>query len=96
MTYPSDPMQSGIGVAAEQQYGQAPVNGKMNPLAVAGLVFGLTGCLSLLGIVFGITALRQIGQDGGRGRGLAIAGIVLGAIANGTAAILIIISFAAS
>lgn len=96
MTYPSDPSQSGVGVAGEQQYGQAPVSSKLNPLAVAGLVFGLTGCLSFLGIVFGITALRQIGQDGGRGRGLAIAGIVLGGIVNGTAAILIAISFAAS
>jgi Domain of unknown function (DUF4190) len=73
---------------------QAPTGDKMNPLAVASLIFGLTGCLSFGGLVFGISALRQIKQAGGRGRGLAITGIVLGAIVNGTAAILIVISFA--
>lgn len=71
-----------------------PANQKMNPLAVAALIFGLTGCLSIAGVFMGVTALRQIKQDGGRGKPLAITGIVLGALVNGTAAILIIISFA--
>jgi Domain of unknown function (DUF4190) len=34
-----------------------------------------------LGLVFGIVALRQIARSGERGRGLAIAGIVIGGLA---------------
>ncbi|WP_345439267.1 DUF4190 domain-containing protein [Actinoallomurus vinaceus] len=67
----------------------------MSGLAVASFVFGLTGCLSLFGVILGISALRQIKRDGDRGRGFAITGIVLGGICNGTAAILVIASFAA-
>ncbi|MCO6007573.1 DUF4190 domain-containing protein [Actinoallomurus purpureus] len=66
----------------------------MSGLAVAGFIFGLTGCLSLFGVILGISALRQIKRDGDRGRGFAISGIVLGGICNGGAAILIIVSFA--
>lgn len=80
-----------------RQYGPSPAdvstNDKMNPMAVVSLVFGLTGCLSLFGIVAGVPALRQIKQEGGRGRGLAITGILLGAIVNGGAAILTALSF---
>lgn len=44
--------------------------------AIAALVFGIIGGV-LLGIIFGIVSLRRIGKRGTRGRGLAIAGIVL-------------------
>jgi hypothetical protein len=67
--------------------------GKTNPLAVAALIFGLTGCLSFFGLVLGVTSLRQIKRDRGKGRGFAIAGIVLGGVINGTAAILVAVSF---
>ncbi len=66
---------------------------KMSGLAVASLIFGLTGCLSIGGVILGISALREIKRDGSRGRGLAITGIVLGGLINGAAAILIILSF---
>jgi hypothetical protein len=67
----------------------APVAPRNNPFAVTALVLGLTQILLLLtvfgnilcaipAIVFGSIALRQIGERGERGRGMAIAGLVLG------------------
>lgn len=47
-----------------------------NGFAIAALVFGIIGgCF--LGIIFGIVALVQIGRSGQKGRGMAIAGLVL-------------------
>lgn len=51
----------------------APTNG----FAVAALVLGLVGG-SLLAVVFGHIALSQIRRIGQHGRGMAIAGLVLG------------------
>jgi hypothetical protein len=97
MTYPPQPVSSGTGDPGqgEQTYGApaAPANDKMNPMAIVSLVFALTGCLSLFGIVAGVPALRQIKQDGGRGRALAITGIVIGTVINGGALILTGLSF---
>ncbi|MUL78790.1 DUF4190 domain-containing protein [Mycobacterium sp. CBMA226] len=45
-------------------------------MAIAALITGLT--IAPLGIVFGHIALSQIKQTGQGGRGLAIAGLVLG------------------
>ncbi len=60
---------------------------KTSGLAIAALVcgvFGLVGCCSLLpsvlGIVFGAASLAAINRGESTGRGLAISGIVLGAI----------------
>jgi hypothetical protein len=47
-----------------------------NTLAIVSFIFSLLG--GLLGIVFGYVALAQIRRTGEDGRGLAIAGIVLG------------------
>jgi hypothetical protein len=50
-----------------------------NGLAIASLVLGLLGCLSvtsLVGLVLGIVALVQIKRTGQAGKGLAIGGIV--------------------
>ncbi len=49
---------------------------RTNPLAIASLVFGVIGGV-LLSIIFGAVALSQIKQRGERGRGLAVAGLVL-------------------
>jgi hypothetical protein len=60
-----------------------------NPVAVAALVCGVAQflgglllvaniLLAIPAIICGAIALRQIGQGGGRGRGMAIAGLVLG------------------
>lgn len=49
-------------------------------LAIASLVTGLLGCLSIAGLVLGIVALVQIRHTGERGRGLAIGGIAAFAV----------------
>jgi hypothetical protein len=63
-------------------FGGAPT--KTNTLAIASLVCAVLGLLcgvgSILGIVLGVVALNQIKQTGEGGRGLAQAGIVVGAI----------------
>ena len=56
----------------------------VNWMAVASLVASLFGWLCfvgpLFGLIFGFVALNQIKQTGQRGRGMALAGIVLGGI----------------
>jgi hypothetical protein len=47
-----------------------------NGYAIAALVFGVLG--GILAIVFGHVALNQLRRTGGQGRGMAIAGLVLG------------------
>ena len=55
-----------------------------NRMAIASLVCSLFGWLCaigpILGLIFGFIALGQIKQTGQRGRGMAIAGIVIGVI----------------
>lgn len=55
-----------------------------NGMAIASLVCSLFGWLciigGILGIIFGFLALNQIKQSGQGGRGMAIAGIVIGVI----------------
>ncbi len=51
-------------------------SGRTNGFAVAAFVLGLLGG-SILSLIFAIVALRQIRGSGQRGRGLAIAGLVL-------------------
>ena len=68
--------------------GMPPQRAKTNGLSVASLVLGLVGiplCFlfipSLLAVIFGIVGLKQIkGGPTQSGRGLAIAGLILGAI----------------
>lgn len=56
-----------------------PQKSGTNGFAIAALVFGIIGgCL--LGIIFGIIALVQTSRTGQKGRGLAIAGIVLSGV----------------
>ncbi|WP_245835829.1 DUF4190 domain-containing protein [Mycobacterium rhizamassiliense] len=56
-----------------------------NTLAIASLVSSLLGWLCgigpILGLIFGFIALNQIKKTGEGGRGLALAGIIIGAIA---------------
>jgi hypothetical protein len=66
----------------QQRY---PAPRSTNGFAVASLCCSLVGLVTygvggVLGIVFGIVALRGIARDGQDGRGLAIAGIVVGAV----------------
>ena len=53
--------------------------------AIASFVCGLTGCLgvtAILAVIFGIIAIREIDRSQARlkGKGMAVAGIVLGAL----------------
>lgn len=54
-------------------------------MAIASLVSSLVGWICgigpILGIVFGFVALNQIKQTGQGGRGLALAGIIVGGVA---------------
>jgi hypothetical protein len=66
-----------------------------NGMAVASLVLGIVwlyGIGSILALVFGYTGKRQIDESGGTqsGRGLAVAGIVLGWIGVGGVVVLIL------
>ena len=66
-------------------------------MAIAGFVISLVGFgyLNWLGVVFGIIALNQIKKSNGgqSGRGMAIAGIVIGALTV-IGAILLAVAFA--
>jgi hypothetical protein len=62
---------------AQPQYSVAALpNTRVNGFAIASLVFGICGGL-LLSVIFGIVALVQIKNNGGRGKGMAIAGLAL-------------------
>ena len=80
---PGGPPQGGVGRVAET-----------NGLAIASLVLGivwLMGLGSILALIFGYVAKSQIDRSGGwqTGRGLAIAGIVLGWVGVGLVAAMI-------
>ncbi|WP_025736971.1 DUF4190 domain-containing protein [Mycobacterium genavense] len=61
-----------------------PAAAGTNSMAIASLVCSLLGWLcgvgAILGIIFGIVALGKIKETGEGGRGLAIAGIAIGAV----------------
>lgn len=61
-----------------------PQGARMNRMALASLLCSSIGWLCIigpiLGLIFGFLALNQIKQTGQRGRGLAIAGIIIGAV----------------
>ena len=63
---PAGPTTSPYGVVPQE-------NTSLNGFAVASLILGICGGL-LLSVIFGIVALVQIKRNGGRGRGMAIAG----------------------
>nr|WP_093737856.1 DUF4190 domain-containing protein [Streptomyces sp. SID4948] len=65
-------------------YVERPTNG----LAIASLVTGVT-CLPPLGLIFGIISLRQIKRRGERGKGMAVAGIIVSAVWMAVTALII-------
>ena len=56
----------------------APQSKGTNGFAIASLIMGFLPGLSLLAIIFRFVALSQIKEKGEEGKGLAIAGIILG------------------
>lgn len=82
------------------QYGAYPAPQGTNGLAVASLVCSVTSpllcfVLAIVGVVLGVVALNQIKRTGQNGRGLALAGIIVGAviIAVAIAAIVLYLSW---
>jgi hypothetical protein len=70
-----------------------------NGLAIAALVLGILWLYwvgSILAVIFGHVALSQINRTGQQGRGLAIAGLVLGYIGVGFLVLVIVIGIVAS
>ena len=77
----------GLAVATAQ-----PTNG----YAIASLALGILwiwGVGSILAIIFGVMAKNQIDQSGGaqQGRGLAIAGIIIGSVTLGVSLVIILV-----
>ncbi|MEU7905565.1 DUF4190 domain-containing protein [Actinoplanes sp. NPDC049118] len=64
----------------------------LNGFAVASLVCGIVGLGAAFGVVFGIIAIAQISRRGGRGLGLAIAGICLSALWGIALALVLIVT----
>jgi Domain of unknown function (DUF4190) len=77
-----------------------PVLRRTNGLAIASLVCGVCGFIylvpAILGIIFGCISLRQIRRDGTDGRGMAIAGIIVGASWMALVVVLVLVVLAAS
>ncbi|MET9930025.1 MULTISPECIES: DUF4190 domain-containing protein [unclassified Streptomyces] len=75
------------GYGGQQAWPQAPSNGMGTAAMVLGIVsvagfclYGLGVVLGVLGVVFGIIGVKKAGRGEATNRGMAIAGIVLGAI----------------
>ena len=86
----------GLGTVPIDHLGQPQYYGapRTNGYAIASMVLGILWlwCVgSLLALIFGYVSLRQIRERGEAGRGMAIAGIVLGWIGVVLAIILIIV-----
>ena len=76
-------------------YGGYPGAGGTNGLAIASLVLGivtLCGVGSVLAVIFGHIALNQIRERNESGRGLAIAGLVLGYVGVGLIVIYLVMA----
>jgi hypothetical protein len=87
-----------VGPPAQVIYVQQPQ--KTNGMAIASLVLGLLGWLylipAILALVFGLTAKKQIDASGGAqgGRGMAVAGVVLGWVFLGLFALIFLFAAA--
>jgi hypothetical protein len=65
--------------APQVQYGgYAPAQPRYSVLAIVGFIVAFF--ISLVGLILSIIALVQIKRTGERGRGLALAGVILGAV----------------
>lgn len=68
---------------------------KTNTLAIVGFILAFV--INIAGVVVSIIALNQIKQTGEKGRGLAIAGIIIGALSLiiGIISVIVVVSAAA-
>ncbi len=83
---------------AAPAYGQPTGAAKTNTLAIVSLVASLIGLVSgigfLVGIICGHISLSQIKKTGEQGRGLAIAGLIIGYVGIVLSIIITIVVFA--
>jgi hypothetical protein len=87
-----------VGGAYAAGYGQPPVTTVptgINPFAIVSLVLSLCGG-GLLGLIFGIVALVQTKRTGQRGRGMAIAGVVISSLYLVAIVVIVVIGVATS
>lgn len=94
MTTPTPPSEPGLNPYAGATP-VAPAAAKMNVLAIISLVGSIIG-FSLIASVLGFVALSQIKKTGESGRGLAIAGVIIGIVATVFYLVLAIVSVVAS
>jgi Domain of unknown function (DUF4190)/Septum formation len=78
-TYPPAPPQYQPGPQYQPTPPSPPPSGGTNGFAIASLIFGILGGV-LLSVIFGIVALSQVKRRNQRGKGLAVAGLVLSGI----------------
>ena len=83
------------GYGAPQPAYYAPTGPKNDGMSIAGLVCGISGLTligcgiglipAILGVVFGILGIKKVDASGGaiKGRGMALAGAICGAVAVG-------------
>ncbi|GGU09010.1 DUF4190 domain-containing protein [Streptomyces violascens] len=71
-------------------YPQAPQQPPVSGLAIGSLIAGILCCIPPLGLILGVVALGQIKKKGLRGKGMAVAGVVLSALST----LLLIVSIA--
>lgn len=60
-----------------------PMASRTNPMAIASLVCSIAGLFtcavsSIVGLILGFVAMNQIKQSGEEGRGMALAGVIIG------------------
>ena len=85
------PQQGGYPPMAPGGYGQqpygVPAGGRSNGAAIASLVLGLLGCVPLItgvfAVVLGIVGIRKTRDPQVGGKGMAIAGLILGVLSIG-------------
>lgn len=78
----------------------APTQPKVDGLAVAALVLGIIWLYwigSILAVIFGGVALKRINASNGwrTGKGMAVAGLVLGLVGMGTLAMIVLLAASA-
>ncbi|MFI1395225.1 DUF4190 domain-containing protein [Streptomyces sp. NPDC020681] len=61
---------------------QPPRPPSVNGLAITSLVLGIVCCIPPLGLILGLISLSQIKNRGQRGKGMAIAGVVLSGLST--------------
>jgi peptidyl-prolyl cis-trans isomerase B (cyclophilin B) len=77
----------------ERYYVSSSTPQRTNGLAIAALISSFF--VSVLGIILGFVALNQIKKTGEDGRGLALAGIIIGFVAVGITVLVIILQVVA-